>query len=278
MKKSVLIALIILNTLETLSQTNSFQTELQPDHKYLTNTRFRNRTKLTVRHIQKKNETIDREVLAENGFSIKLRTTTGKLQKGLSIDVAIEYLKAIFFETENGETIERISPLSGIIALGKSRYGKFEITDVSGKSYLNDQELIDTLKLLNENPGEFIEFPEHGLKTGDTFEEEVKNSYTAQGEHVEWTVVSTYKFSHRARGNAVFLISTTVSSSSTTLPGAMTISGSGEGRAYFDLNKKHLVSYDHQFKMILELKIKSKLIVLESNEESSVKVNIEQTN
>lgn len=127
-----------------------------------------------------------------------------------------------------------------------------EITVDSIQGADNDPVVKQTMSQTIEQISNMVEFPEHALKIGDSFEQDLSQSSSISAQIPGSTIIMTYTLKEIKNNIASFDTSMFMKGE---MGEMMTMTGDGSGRMTFDISKKYVNNSDILMKMIMDMKM-----------------------
>ncbi len=181
-------------------------------------------------------------IIMQNKNDVSYTVTTGELNEKKLFPIAIKYQSVVNKELVNGNELPAdANNLAGQQITGLCNGEKMQLDTSNGK------QLADSLKnvvvnSLNNIQAE-IYFPPTALKIGDTFTQDVPIAVPLSGMATQVNTHLVYKLIAIQNKTALFDISQSINYKVTTPQGDTNITGSGDGKLFFDIGNSFLKLY-----------------------------------
>lgn len=214
-----------------------------------------------------------KEILEESGVTLPMQLennshTEALITTGTSVDgkfpIRFRYTKSLSASTVAGQTEEEEGPLLNAIISGTyDSNNHIEITSISG-AYLHEgikKVITSTLESLQEK----IKFPDHPLKIGDKFTQEIPFNFPVEGlDNSDMSIICTYKLTAIKGNIAFFDLKEKISFNMSAADNTIELRGGGKGKGMFDISNNFFIYSSSllTFKMDLSaqgLKAKAKM-------------------
>ncbi|NPA45819.1 MAG: hypothetical protein GXO24_01225 [Chlorobi bacterium] len=188
-------------------------------------------------------------------FTVK--TITDSLDEDNMFGLRMEYEKIKIIKKINGKEEQIVSPLSGLVVIGKyTENNKIKIDSVISSYF--DKQSKNILKKMAEEIQNSIKFPDHPLKIGDEFEQKVPVNFPMEGlSQMKMMIISKYKLIEIKDDKAIFDIKQTLSLDSKTDKWEVHASGVGGGIAVYDLKQTYIIRNDTDLEMDMTVKLEN---------------------
>jgi hypothetical protein len=253
-KASLVFCLLFAFVLTKAQQSFLFKIKSLPDHLYETNMGMSMNMEMnmsgdsaTMQQIQAKG--IKLPMLITSVTNMDMSIKTGLVAADNSFPIVMNYNSIVSKKTLNGtETSDPPNPLLGQKMFGQyTPDGKLKIDSISGKTL--DEQTKATIttavgKMVNQ-----IHFPDHPLKIGDTFTQEVPFDMPMAGSNMQLTIKIIYKLTAVDKKSAFFDLEESMDMNSSSTEMTMKGAGTGSGTLVYDINNNWATTLNSNLKM-----------------------------